>query len=184
MPLPPKKGVPVWAWVLIGCCCGAPILLVPILAAILFPVFSQARAKARATTCLSNTKQAGLAILMYQQDYDERYPPASQWMTVTDPYVKNESVYRCPEVRSNGPNAYGYAYNSNLNLAPMDKVADPRDTAVLWDSTNLKKSASDTLQSLPIPGRHSGGNSIGLADGHSRWWPTSDPPPSATLSGK
>jgi prepilin-type N-terminal cleavage/methylation domain-containing protein/prepilin-type processing-associated H-X9-DG protein len=50
------------------------IAIIAILAAILFPVFAQAREKARAITCVSNEKQIGLAILMYLQDYDEVYP--------------------------------------------------------------------------------------------------------------
>jgi prepilin-type N-terminal cleavage/methylation domain-containing protein len=54
------------------------IAIIAILAAILFPVFTQAREKARQTTCLSNAKQIGLATLMYANDYDERYPQ-QQW---------------------------------------------------------------------------------------------------------
>lgn len=50
------------------------IAIIAILAAILFPVFARAREQARATTCLSNTKQLGLATLMYLQDYDASYP--------------------------------------------------------------------------------------------------------------
>ena len=50
------------------------IAIIAILAAILFPVFAQARAKARQTSCLSNTKQLGTGILMYSQDYDEAFP--------------------------------------------------------------------------------------------------------------
>ena len=50
------------------------IAIIAILAAILFPVFAQAREKARGISCLSNTKQLGLGILMYAQDYDERFP--------------------------------------------------------------------------------------------------------------
>jgi prepilin-type N-terminal cleavage/methylation domain-containing protein len=50
------------------------IAIIAILAAILFPVFAQARAKARQTSCLSNLKQIGLATLMYCQDHDELYP--------------------------------------------------------------------------------------------------------------
>jgi prepilin-type N-terminal cleavage/methylation domain-containing protein len=50
------------------------IAIIAILAAILFPVFAQAREKARQTSCLSNTKQAALALLMYSQDYDELHP--------------------------------------------------------------------------------------------------------------
>ena len=52
------------------------IAIIAILAAILFPVFAQAREKARQTSCLSNTKQAGLAVIQYVQDYDEHLPNA------------------------------------------------------------------------------------------------------------
>ena len=51
------------------------IAIIAILAAILFPVFAQAREKARAISCLSNMKQLGLAFMGYVQDYDETYPP-------------------------------------------------------------------------------------------------------------
>lgn len=51
------------------------IAIIAILAAILFPVFAQARAKARQAACQSNLKQVGTAILMYQQDYDGHYVP-------------------------------------------------------------------------------------------------------------
>ncbi len=50
------------------------IAIIAILAAILFPVFAQAREKARSISCLSNTKQLGLSVMMYVQDYDEMYP--------------------------------------------------------------------------------------------------------------
>jgi prepilin-type N-terminal cleavage/methylation domain-containing protein/prepilin-type processing-associated H-X9-DG protein len=52
------------------------IAIIAILAAILFPVFAQAREKARQTSCLSNQKQIGLGIMMYSQDYDELFPLA------------------------------------------------------------------------------------------------------------
>jgi prepilin-type N-terminal cleavage/methylation domain-containing protein/prepilin-type processing-associated H-X9-DG protein len=50
------------------------IAIIAILAAILFPVFAQARESARKTSCLSNVKQISLAVTMYVQDYDERFP--------------------------------------------------------------------------------------------------------------
>ena len=50
------------------------IAIIAILAAILFPVFAQAREKARSASCLSNLKQMGLAWMMYAQDYDEKFP--------------------------------------------------------------------------------------------------------------
>ena len=50
------------------------IAIIAILAAILFPVFAQARDQARQTTCLSNMKQLGTGLMMYGQDYDENLP--------------------------------------------------------------------------------------------------------------
>lgn len=74
------------------------IAIIAILAAILFPVFAQARAKARQTSCLSNNKQIGLAVLMYAQDYDESFPlgayntdpnaPVAMWYDFVEPYIK------------------------------------------------------------------------------------------------
>jgi prepilin-type processing-associated H-X9-DG protein len=55
------------------------IAIIAILAAILFPVFAQARESARKTSCLSNTKQQSLAIMTYIQDYDEVYPLGFGW---------------------------------------------------------------------------------------------------------
>ena len=77
------------------------IAIISILAAILFPVFAQARDKARTTSCLSNLKQIGLAYTMYQQDYDGRLPLTNHsgglasWINAAQPYIKNRGVYRC-----------------------------------------------------------------------------------------
>lgn len=92
------------------------IAIIAILAAILFPVFAQAREKARQISCLSNEKQIGLGIMMYVQDYDERYPqiwlgngtgtygdaggpPAYTWLWAIQPYLKSVNVYVCPSNR-------------------------------------------------------------------------------------
>lgn len=88
------------------------IAIIAILAAILFPVFAQAREKARQITCASNLKQIGTALLMYVQDYDERYPNRrfepfdtsnnnaryddNSWRSVIQPYVKNTQILVCP----------------------------------------------------------------------------------------
>ena len=72
------------------------IAIIAILAAILFPVFAQARGKARQTSCISNNKQMGLAILMYAGDYDEMLPwgasnagaTTTTWYDLVEPYVK------------------------------------------------------------------------------------------------
>jgi prepilin-type N-terminal cleavage/methylation domain-containing protein/prepilin-type processing-associated H-X9-DG protein len=88
------------------------IAIIAILAAILFPVFAQARQKARAALCLSQSKQIGIAVHMYTQDYDETLPqaylldaPASSkvkptpvrgFHVILQPYVKSQTVFLCP----------------------------------------------------------------------------------------
>jgi prepilin-type N-terminal cleavage/methylation domain-containing protein/prepilin-type processing-associated H-X9-DG protein len=97
------------------------IAIIAILAAILFPVFAQAREKARQTSCLSNIKQQGLAVHMYAQDYDETLPPwwvsntpnnaqpagyddIHYWYVGLLPYVKSREIFRCPS--AGGASAY------------------------------------------------------------------------------
>ncbi len=83
------------------------IAIIAILAAILFPVFAQAREKARGASCMSNLKQQGTALMMYVQDYDETYPvniylvftPSPCTMTSVQelmPYEKNAQIQVCP----------------------------------------------------------------------------------------
>lgn len=79
------------------------IAIIAILAAILFPVFAQAREKARAISCTSNEKQVGLAILQYVQDYDETFPQACDvnwhngWPSTVQPYIKSLDAFECPD---------------------------------------------------------------------------------------
>jgi prepilin-type N-terminal cleavage/methylation domain-containing protein len=78
------------------------IAIIAILAAILFPVFAQAREKARQAVCLSNIKQIGLGQMMYTQDYDEHLVTSWAKGFVGDynfniqPYLKNLDVLICP----------------------------------------------------------------------------------------
>lgn len=101
------------------------IAIIAILAAILFPVFAQAREKARQTSCLSNMKQMALAHMMYVQDYDEMFVLATNefnpndngataptrlyditWLRPTEPYIKNFNIFVCPSTRAaNEPTA-------------------------------------------------------------------------------
>ena len=80
------------------------IAIIAILAAILFPVFARAREKARQTSCLANSKQLNLGVIMYMQDYDETFPPLMfgtalgvvSMFDVVMPYVKNNQIGDCP----------------------------------------------------------------------------------------
>jgi len=113
------------------------IAIIAILAAILFPVFAQAREKARMTSCLSNTKQLGLGVMMYVQDYDEMFPCSSwdtppvgttqtdsgnasypssvNWMWKVMPYIKNRQILICPSDPKGGKDANFENYDPNPN---------------------------------------------------------------------
>jgi prepilin-type N-terminal cleavage/methylation domain-containing protein/prepilin-type processing-associated H-X9-DG protein len=88
------------------------IAIIAILAAILFPVFAQARDKARQATCLSNMRQLALAVMMYTQDYEDTLPrgylalPGGgvfPWPLAVAPYAKNTAIFRCPSDRNPMP---------------------------------------------------------------------------------
>jgi prepilin-type N-terminal cleavage/methylation domain-containing protein/prepilin-type processing-associated H-X9-DG protein len=104
------------------------IAIIAILAAILFPVFAQARAKARQAACLSNMKQVGIGLMLYTQDYDEVLPGNTDhragfslplgfmqpydagnplthrvWARDVQPYMKNRAVLICPQSTPMGP---------------------------------------------------------------------------------
>lgn len=128
------------------------IAIIAILAAILFPVFAQAREKARAISCLSNTRQLGTAVAMYVQDYDEMFPFSNDfgnptvyiegspiqggylyWGDALAPYIKNQGASGLPGGGTNnyGPIvrctdqmdwAVGYAYNIQLGYYPNGEL--------------------------------------------------------------
>jgi len=153
------------------------IAIIAILAAILFPVFAQAREKARTASCSSNTKQLGLAIMMYKQDYDEKFPFGGwrshpwtnysdadgtwEWQNTTIPYIKNKGVFRCPSTSdldedNSKPtewqwnrNPVNYLYNNQLG----------RNRQPLTDAT-VNAPAECFM----------------LVDGHSDWGCPGDPP--------
>ena len=99
------------------------IAIIAILAAILFPVFAQAREKARQAACASNLRQIGMAFAMYTEDYDERLPdrrdlkvslptgfhpwktwpatdPRGGWAEIVmTPYTKSTDIWACPSIK-------------------------------------------------------------------------------------
>ncbi len=119
------------------------IAIIAILAAILFPVFAQAREAARKTQCLSNVKNLMTGTMMYVQDYDNRYPgwnggvnwgtPESPdwWMNQIQPYVKNYGVYACPsdgrKFQENGKNCDACGWGNSIILgSTQNKTLPPR----------------------------------------------------------
>ena len=137
------------------------IAIIAILAAILFPVFARARENARRTSCISNLKQMGIGVMMYVQDFDERYPLNSQtraslgepwvtgligadftssasifWPQFIYPYTRNMQMFYCPSGRSTGNGVYGH-YGANQLLLPIGSA-----TATAWSMASMPAPAS------------------------------------------
>ena len=130
------------------------IAIIAILAAILFPVFAQAREKARQTSCLSNTKQIGLACLMYTQDYDEILPlwrisnllywvggrdlsnqPLDKTRGLLWPYTKSGAIQNCPSyVGGNNLGGTGYGYSILVSGVALASFSAPAETLLFADS--------------------------------------------------
>ena len=130
------------------------IAIIAILAAILFPVFAQAREKARSSACLSNEKQIGNAVTMYVQDYDERMPdrrdlkqtppatadqyrawqpawptsdPRSGWAAfLLQSYTKNNDIWSCPSIKG----LFGGV--TQVEQAISDQTAPPIARYWMW----------------------------------------------------
>jgi prepilin-type N-terminal cleavage/methylation domain-containing protein/prepilin-type processing-associated H-X9-DG protein len=175
------------------------IAIIAILAAILFPVFAQAREKARQTSCVANLRQIGIAITMYVQD-SEGYPmmsspstatPRTRWPDYIYPYTKNESLFSCPskpdDVESkawahlpatsplrHGGYGYNYQYLGNSRLATP---ASPNLPFGAQDSEIVRPSETVALSDTTGVRRDDGGVKEGQY--------TIDPPlPSERGSGK
>lgn len=137
------------------------IAIIAILAAILFPVFAQAREKARQTQCLSNCRQIGTAVIMYCTDWDDTYPsvraafpaivfpsfPAGEcdsfssreWKDLVYPYTKNDKLWKCPSFGKpfKEPNAWrnDYPYRMRFALSvTTTHVGEPTITSIKYPS--------------------------------------------------
>ena len=149
------------------------IAIIAILAAILFPVFNQARRTAHKAACQSNLKQIGTAISMYMQDYDEKYPggiPRSFNGSLIDPldcqtmasrgtfagwvgnllmpYTQNFQIYQCPTNLGESSNLVNnWDQCLRLRLAPFAFTGYAYNYISLWNqpSSLIVRSASQLL---------------------------------------
>ena len=159
------------------------IAIIAILAAILFPVFAQARAKARQAACLSNTKQIGLALIQYSTDYDETYPgyrfayanpfAADPKVGTTSasatnaknnhfinhilfPYTKNYEIWKCPS----NPESWVNVDVDNLNRNTGTLFASYGGQNSYGVSQYLFKAQLGTPESIVIEPA----NTVGMVD--------------------
>jgi prepilin-type N-terminal cleavage/methylation domain-containing protein/prepilin-type processing-associated H-X9-DG protein len=134
------------------------IAIIAILAAILFPVFAQAREKARQTQCLSNMKQVGNAVMMYVQDYDEQLfiggngnpapDPTRSWTIALEPYHKTRAVYRCPSAQKISETRQHMVPSSNLvnynnGGKTLSEMQNPAGTSLFVDAQQLRGTPSN-----------------------------------------
>ncbi|HEX2998781.1 MAG TPA: DUF1559 domain-containing protein [Armatimonadota bacterium] len=161
------------------------IAIIAILAAILLPVFAQARENARKSSCLSNVSQLSKAYLMYLQDWDETFPPHVTERTATPgtadtaaarapftyktklaPYIKNDQVFKCPS----GPawpapapgQWYTTDYGNNHNEA---NLAGASQQAWYQANPDFGFNETTTLASITYPSRFIVIGEAGRSDG-------------------
>jgi prepilin-type N-terminal cleavage/methylation domain-containing protein/prepilin-type processing-associated H-X9-DG protein len=140
------------------------IAIIAILAAILFPVFAKAREKARQSSCASNEKQIGLALIGYTQDYDEKFPPivgvatvnsnnyVSPWgqgytaangdvvPSIAGSFIKNNQIFNCPSGPrpSAGNTALAYMYNDLLGAQSQAGLASVTSTVLASEAAGAQ----------------------------------------------
>jgi prepilin-type N-terminal cleavage/methylation domain-containing protein len=134
------------------------IAIIAVLAAILFPVFAQAKGASKKTTALSNVSQIGKAATLYTNDYDDhlpaRFPIEPEWkgynlviISIGDkngfddrfgPYLKNAAVWYSPEDRLPNKGYSSFAFNEQLAFAwPLSSIPKPSEAIYLTDRTDV-----------------------------------------------
>ncbi len=162
------------------------LIVIAILAAIIFPVFANVRERGRRTTCASNEKQLGMALLAYAGDYDETFPHGDLygggdgWGAKVFPYVKSTQVFHCPDDEtvdqpgeiSGDANSYGL--NSNISgfksfspkaISPSGRVGLPQVAAT--SNTVLLFEVSHCVAILTDPQQDTQSAAGTGAEGHS-----------------
>jgi hypothetical protein len=136
-------------------------------AAILFPVFGQARDAARTTVCMRNQRAMAAAMIQYATDNDGALPSGDRWRESIALYDPDAPIRQCPAVQSGA--GTGYAFAANLASTKLNSTSDSAQKPMLFDSAAAGTDAISDLSSLPNPGRHVKGgrcNIVTFADGH------------------
>lgn len=133
------------------------IVMIPVLAAILFPVFAKSREKAYQTTCVSNQRQIAVAVQMYAQDHEETLPSdKTMWTDI----MLDQQMKTCPKVKNGEPS---YGYNRGLSKVKYEFIPDASIMMLTADggnSSNLLTSVQD------MKFRHINNCAVSYADGH------------------
>ena len=160
---PPKSGsstiiIVVVAVVVLG------LIMIPIMAAILFPVFARSRGKAQETVCMTHMLQLGVAMSAYQTNWGDTYPPSGEWNGRLATYVKDPANFQCPSAKSSMP---GYAMNSGLSGIPGTGVKYPGATVMFFETAPGDNKAGGPALLLSRP-RHMRRHTTCFADGRAK----------------
>jgi prepilin-type N-terminal cleavage/methylation domain-containing protein/prepilin-type processing-associated H-X9-DG protein len=148
------------------------IAVIAVLAAILFPVFTHAREKARQTRCLSNLKQLGAATTLYMQDWDETLPASPQklarrfeepkahpsFLRALLPYVKTPAVFVCPSSHTLDAETTHHCEGPSCTVDPTSfdpdraAAADPCTGSGCSSYVANQVVESRPLSAIPAPG--------------------------------
>jgi len=155
------------------------IAIIAILAAILFPVFAQAREKARAASCLSNMKQIGLAQLMYVQDYDEAFPAVYNdhivdngvskrfiWADAIRPYIKSRDIFKCP---TGSPAQIDLTPNDPNSNYPADNVQGTRYQMNMVDGWHWPEGTGSNYPMVLAKSKHPAETAM-VQESSNAWW--------------
>jgi len=128
-------------------------IVVAVYIIVLAPVVRSAKDSAQSHVCQANLKKLSSALVMYTQDWDGHYPPASKWMDCidNDEYLGQDraTVFHCPAAVSQ----YGYAMNAQVS-GKSDQSIDIANTVLLFETDSPTRNASGTQNSLALPRHH------------------------------
>jgi len=145
-PPQPKKSLwPLMIIIILGVFGFCAILM----AAVLFPVFAQARLSARKEALMTTAKQTATSLMIYTVDSDGVLPRADQWIDLTrvaNPDHTEEKFQMQDGDHQSIKGSYFHALNSGLQN--INELPNPNSTAMTFWSTKAEKNAHDKLESL------------------------------------
>jgi hypothetical protein len=112
-----------------------------------------------------NVRQLLVGMRMYANDNDDVLPLNNRWMDGIRPYVQSKSAFWSPAVDDGTRGRYGYAMNSGIVGRPLSLFPNPQNIFAIFDSTVLRRNATASPNTRPVPGRYEGTNTEGMLSG-------------------
>jgi hypothetical protein len=144
----PKKSNSTLLWVIVIAILGICVLGTGIMAAVLFPVFAQARLAAQQTAAMSKVKQLGNAMHLYAQDHDGLLPVASHWMDGIQPYTPQDPA----QFSRTSAVSFDFAMSAGLSGVELSEIEMPQATALIFDSATSRRNQAGGAELLPADG--------------------------------